>query len=101
MLEFIGNFIAGLVKAPFVCAGWVIVGILAGALARRIVGGRGNLFSDLLLGIGGAIIGGFLSGLLGFSYPNGGLPLLIANLLVATVTAILLIVVGRAVRRSA
>ncbi|MGB6221076.1 GlsB/YeaQ/YmgE family stress response membrane protein [Haloferula sp.] len=43
-------------------AGWVLLGLIAGALARWILPGeeRGGWFGTLILGIIGAILGGWL-----------------------------------------
>jgi uncharacterized membrane protein YeaQ/YmgE (transglycosylase-associated protein family) len=42
---------------------WLIVGLVAGALAGRVVSGRGyGCVVDIVLGIAGAVIGGFLLG---------------------------------------
>jgi uncharacterized membrane protein YeaQ/YmgE (transglycosylase-associated protein family) len=44
-------------------AGWVLLGLIAGALARWILPGeeRGGWFSTLVLGIIGAVVGGYLA----------------------------------------
>ncbi len=50
---------------------WIILGFLAGALAKLIKPGKqgGGFFKTTALGIGGALVGGFLgSKLLGQSY---------------------------------
>jgi uncharacterized membrane protein YeaQ/YmgE (transglycosylase-associated protein family) len=41
---------------------WIIVGIVAGALAKMVVPGEGpaGTFGDLIIGLAGALIGGFL-----------------------------------------
>jgi uncharacterized membrane protein YeaQ/YmgE (transglycosylase-associated protein family) len=40
---------------------WIIVGLIAGAVAARVVAGRGfGCIADVVVGIAGAIIGGFL-----------------------------------------
>ena len=40
---------------------WIIVGLIAGAVASRVVAGRGfGCFADIVVGVVGAIIGGFL-----------------------------------------
>src|SRR5438128_12186763 len=42
---------------------WIIVGLIAGAVASRVVAGRGfGCIADIVVGIAGAIIGGFLLG---------------------------------------
>src|SRR5919198_2169061 len=48
---------------------WIIVGLVAGAIAARVVAGRGfGCIADIVVGVAGAIIGGFLlSSLFGVS----------------------------------
>lgn len=48
---------------------WIIVGLVAGAIAARVVAGRGfGCIADIVVGVAGAIIGGFLlSSLFGMS----------------------------------
>ena len=43
--------------------GWLIIGLLAGALARLLVPGRDPMswVGTLLLGLAGAVVGGFLA----------------------------------------
>ena len=44
---------------------WIIVGLIAGAIAARVVAGRGfGCLADIVVGLAGAIIGGFLLGAL-------------------------------------
>ena len=72
----------------------ILIGILAGFLAGQIMRGRGyGLLIDLLLGIVGSIIGGTVFGLLGL-HSSG----IIGELVVATVGAVLLIVIVRKLR---
>lgn len=76
---------------------WIIVGGLAGLLAQSLVGnGRSGCLVTVLLGIVGAFIGGFLMSLAGYGGVNG---LSIWSILVATVGAVVLLVVARALRR--
>lgn len=92
------DFINSLVSAPFICLGWIIVGGLAGSIARSVMkSSKGSFISDLLLGILGAFVGGMLAGLFGLGTPDGGLTLVIANLIIATVGACFLIGLRRAV----
>ncbi len=52
--------------------GWILVGLIAGAIAGRIVRGRGyGCLVDIIVGIigafiGGALLGGFIPGPAGF-----------------------------------
>lgn len=44
---------------------WILVGLVAGAVASRVVAGRGfGCLADIVVGVAGAIIGGFLLGVL-------------------------------------
>ena len=70
---------------------WLVVGILAGWLAERITGRNHGLLTNLIVGIVGAFIGGFVvSSLLGFRYAEGfNLP----SIVVATLGAVILLAV--------
>ncbi|BBF68547.1 membrane protein [Sphingomonas bisphenolicum] len=52
--------------------GWIVVGLLAGAIARLIMPGRdpGGCVVTILLGIAGALLAGFVGRLAGF-YATG------------------------------
>lgn len=40
---------------------WILVGLISGAIAARVVAGRGfGCLADILVGVAGAFIGGFL-----------------------------------------
>jgi len=43
----------------------VVIGLLAGVLARALIGGRRSLFASLLAGVGGAVVGTVAAGWLG------------------------------------
>lgn len=65
---------------------WIIIGLVAGWLAERITGRDQGLLTNLVVGIIGALIGGFLfSSLLGFEYERG---INLASVVVATVGAV-------------
>jgi uncharacterized membrane protein YeaQ/YmgE (transglycosylase-associated protein family) len=72
---------------------WLIVGLIAGALAGMVMRGGGfGIVGDIVVGIVGAIIGGFLAGLLGLGTSN-----LIGTIIIAFIGACILIAVLRAV----
>lgn len=74
---------------------WIIVGIIAGALAKMVVPGEGpgGVLGDLIVGIVGALIGGWLFILfLGHSY--GGW---VGSTVVAFVGAVILLFIMRAI----
>jgi uncharacterized membrane protein YeaQ/YmgE (transglycosylase-associated protein family) len=52
-------------------AAWMVLGILAGLIARWIVPGskEGGWFSAMILGIGGAFVGGWIARYIGFLPP--------------------------------
>lgn len=93
----IGELIRSILSAPLVCISWIIVGIVAGALARRLMQSKdAPLISDFILGILGAIVGGFIGGWLGiYRVSEGGITLVVINLVVATLGAALLIWISR------
>lgn len=75
--------------------GWIIVGLIAGVLAKWIMPGRdpGGIIVTILIGILGGLLGGFLASLLGLG--TGGS---LWNIVLATVGAILLLWIYRMVR---
>ena len=77
---------------------FILIGIAAGWLAGQIMKGGGfGLIGDLVVGVIGALLGGYLFGLLKISL--GGFPVLLGELIVATVGAIVLLAVIRLVKR--
>lgn len=96
------DFIGDIVSAPFICLGWIIVGAIAGSLARSVMKSSNMpLIADVLLGIAGAFVGGLVAGIVGLgpSEGSGGLGLVLVNLVIATVGAIILIGLRRMVTR--
>ena len=74
----------------------IIVGIIAGFLAGKVMNGSGyGLFMDLLLGVAGGIVGGFVLSLVGIGASG-----IIGSVLVATFGAVLLIWIVRRLRSS-
>ena len=52
---------------------WLIVGLIAGVLASLVMGGGYGIIGDIVIGIVGAFIGGWLFRQLGVGTPFGGL----------------------------
>jgi uncharacterized membrane protein YeaQ/YmgE (transglycosylase-associated protein family) len=75
--------------------GWIVIGFLAGSISGWFVGVRSaqGCLPTILVGIVGAIIGGWLSSQLGFGSVQG----FIAALIFATLGAVLVRVVLRAI----
>jgi uncharacterized membrane protein YeaQ/YmgE (transglycosylase-associated protein family) len=75
---------------------WIIIGLIAGWLAGVIMRGTGyGVLGDIVLGIIGALIGGFLaSAVFGISSPVSGFNL--GTLIVALLGAIFVVAIVRA-----
>ena len=74
---------------------WIVVGLIAGWLAGKVMKGGGyGVVIDIILGILGAIVGGWVFGLL--QLHAGGL---IGSIIVAFVGAVILVWVTRLVKK--
>ena len=77
---------------------WIVLGLLAGFIGSKLVNKTGEgLILDIVLGIVGAIIGGWLFHLFGMSGVTG---LNLYSLLVAVIGAVVFLVVYHAIRRT-
>jgi uncharacterized membrane protein YeaQ/YmgE (transglycosylase-associated protein family) len=75
---------------------WLIVGLVAGVLASLLMGGTGyGLIGDIIIGIVGAFVGGWLFSALGVSSPFGGLA---GTIFVAFIGAVVLLFILRLIR---
>jgi uncharacterized membrane protein YeaQ/YmgE (transglycosylase-associated protein family) len=76
---------------------WILMGGIAGWLASVIVGTRARqgTLADILIGIFGAFVGGFLFNLIGAAGVTG---FNLYSLFVAFIGAVVLLALGRAVR---
>jgi len=74
--------------------GTIVVGLLAGWIAEKATNSSHGLLTNLVVGIVGAVIGGFAARSLGLVY--GGF---LGTLIVATVGAVVLLVVLRGIKR--
>jgi uncharacterized membrane protein YeaQ/YmgE (transglycosylase-associated protein family) len=78
---------------------WIILGLVAGFIGSKIVNKQGEgLVLDLVLGIVGAIAGGWLFNTFGASGVTG---LNLYSLMVAVAGAVVVLVVYHAIRRAA
>ena len=74
---------------------WVIVGLIAGWAAGKIMKGSGyGVVMDIVLGVIGALVGGFLLGILGI-HAEG----LIGTIIVAIIGAVFLIWLSRQLKK--
>lgn len=71
---------------------WIVVGLVAGWVTGKLMKGGGyGFFLDIILGIVGALVGGYIAAALGLS-PQGGL---IYTILIAICGAVLVVFVVR------
>ena len=77
---------------------WIVVGAIAGFLANQVMGSREGLIMMVILGIVGGLIGGFVAtSLLKIGSVDG---INLESILIATLGAIGVIFVARALNRS-
>jgi len=77
---------------------WIFMGLIAGVLARLVLPGRNaaGLLLTIVVGIVGALLGGFIATKLGFGGLSG---FDLRSVVVATLGAILLLLIVRLLRR--
>ena len=76
---------------------WAVVGLIAGWLASAVVGGGYGVIGDIVVGVVGAFVGGFLFRQLHITVPFGGLP---GTIFVAFIGALVLLLLLRLIRRA-
>jgi uncharacterized membrane protein YeaQ/YmgE (transglycosylase-associated protein family) len=76
---------------------WLIMGLIAGFIASKLVNKQGQgVFVDIILGIVGAFVGGFLAHLFGFSGITG---FNIYSMLISVIGAVVVLVLYHALAR--
>ncbi len=75
---------------------WIIVGLVAGVLASMIVGGGYGLLGDIIVGIVGSFVGGWIFTKMGWHTPFNGLA---GTIFIAFIGAIVLLLILRLIRR--
>lgn len=77
---------------------WIILGLVAGFVGSKIVNKSGEgFFLDIILGVVGAVVGGWLFSMFGASGVTG---LNLYSLLVAIIGAIVVLVAYHAIRKA-
>lgn len=75
---------------------WLVVGLVAGVLASLVMGGTGyGLIGDIIIGIVGAFIGGWLFARMGWHAPMAGIA---GTIFVAFIGAVILLFILRLIR---
>lgn len=78
---------------------WIVLGLIAGFIASKIVNKSGEGFLlDIVLGVVGAVVGGYLFQTFGMAGVSG---VNLYSILVAIVGAIVVLVIYHAIRRRA
>jgi uncharacterized membrane protein YeaQ/YmgE (transglycosylase-associated protein family) len=75
---------------------FILIGLAAGWLAGQVIGGGFGVLGDIVVGVIGALLGGFLFRTFGVSAGGG----LLGSLIVATIGAIVLLFVLRLVKKA-
>lgn len=78
---------------------WIVLGLIAGALAKWLMPGKdgGGWIMTMVLGIAGAFVGGYLGTLLGVGGSASGIN--IGSIVTATVGAFVLLLIYRVVKK--
>lgn len=77
---------------------WIVLGLIAGFIGSKIINKRGDgLIRDILLGVIGAVVGGWLFHFFGMAGVTG---LNIYSLIVAVVGAVVVLLIFHAIRGS-
>ncbi|MPZ58663.1 MAG: GlsB/YeaQ/YmgE family stress response membrane protein [Rhizobiales bacterium] len=75
---------------------WILIGLIAGWLASRITGAPGGLIRNLVIGLIGSLLGGFLFRKIGITV----VPDFWGELITATIGAVLFLFLWRAIRHA-
>ena len=77
---------------------WIVVGVIAGWLAGKVVKGTGfGCLGDIIVGVVGGLVGGFLASAL-FNIPDAVNGFNLGSILVAFLGAVVVIIVVRLLR---
>ncbi|MBI2487181.1 MAG: GlsB/YeaQ/YmgE family stress response membrane protein [Deltaproteobacteria bacterium] len=77
---------------------WIILGLIAGAIAKLLLPGKdpGGFIITIIIGIIGAVIGGYISTILGFGTVTG---VNFGSIIIAILGAIVLLLIYRMVKK--
>ena len=76
---------------------WILMGLIVGVIAKLVMPGPdpGGIFLTILLGIGGAFVGGYVGSFLGLGSVTGLNP---GSLLLSVGGAVLILILHRTIR---
>ena len=77
---------------------WILMGLIVGVIAKLVMPGPdpGGIFITILLGIGGAFVGGYVGSFLGLGSVTG---LNLGSLLLAVGGAVLILILYRTIKK--
>ena len=77
---------------------WILMGLIVGVIAKLVMPGPdpGGLFITILLGIGGAFVGGYVGSFLGLGSVTG---LNLGSLLLSVGGAVLILILYRTIKK--
>ena len=77
---------------------WILMGLIVGVIAKLVMPGPdpGGIFITILLGIGGAFVGGYVGSFLGLGGVTG---LNLGSLLLSVGGAVLILILHRTIRK--
>jgi uncharacterized membrane protein YeaQ/YmgE (transglycosylase-associated protein family) len=77
---------------------WIVLGLVAGIIAKMIMPGRdpGGFFITIIIGIVGALLGGFISTRLGFGDVTG---FNLQSVIIAVLGSIVLLLIYRIIKK--
>ena len=77
---------------------WILMGLIVGVIAKLVMPGPdpGGIFITILLGIGGAFVGGYVGSFLGLGSVTG---LNLGSLLLSVGGAVLILILHRTIKK--
>lgn len=77
---------------------WIVLGLIAGALAKLIMPGKdpGGIIITIIIGIVGALLGGWLGSLMGFGGVTG---LNLGSIVTAILGSLILLAIYRVIKK--
>jgi len=79
---------------------WLLFGALVGWIAGMIMKSKNSLLWNIILGIIGSLVGGFIASLVGLGSLGGTFSFSIGNIIIAVVGACIVIFIGRLLKRA-
>lgn len=80
---------------------WIVLGVVAGSLAKYIMPGPdpGGAVMTILLGIGGAFVGGFVGSFVPFLKSGAEASISVGSIFTATVGALVILAIARMMKK--